>query len=397
MLNLIIFFGLMVYLFTGQYKSLSRYIGSKSLYKIVIRNIIIFFGFTIIINFYSIQIPEFKEIIIGLFLLSFLTISWRLILRDILSFLRTIKNKKVPKVAIYGAGEAGAWLENSLSNSGIYEIVFFLDDNKELSNRNLNGVPIKLPQYLSKIKDEIDMVLLAIPSIKTSQLKKIIKNVNDLDLPILEVPSIEDLVSGKDKLDSLKPIKIEKLLGRESVENNFKILEENINGKTICITGAGGSIGSELCRQIINLKPKRLILIELSEPSLYFINKELNNLNSHIEIIPILCNCNNYELLNKTFEDYYVNIIFHAAAYKHVHLVESNPIIGLSNNVFTTKVLCKLCIQFNIEKFVLISSDKAVRPTNVMGASKRLSELIVQAFADDQYKEYKETYLLNSQ
>ena len=383
-LFLMFLLGMVIYFFTGQYKSLSRYIGSRSFYKFTLRNIFLFFIYLSFGILFKIPLPTINEILIAFVFLNFAIIFSRLVLRDVLFFLKNLKRSGIPKVAIYGAGEAGALLEQSLRISGHYEVITFIDDSIDLSGRNLNSIPIRLPEYLSKIKDDIDFVLLAIPSLNSIQFKRIIKYVSNINLPILEVPSIEDLVTGKAKIDALKPIPLEKLLGRKSIKNNIKVLEKSISNKSICITGAGGSIGSELCRQVLNLNPKELVLIENSEPSLYAINNELNNLKKEVKITPVLVNCKKYDFLKNIFRKHSVQIVFHAAAYKHVPLVEENPLAGLSNNVFSTKVLCRLCVELNIKKFILISTDKAVRPTNVMGASKRLSEIIVQSFAHQQ-------------
>ena len=375
------FIGIGVYLFSGQYKSLTRYIGSRLIYINFLRNILIIFILFLISNLFSIKRLTFSEIIYILFTLSFLTISWRLIIRDILNLLKKISSKQIPRVVIYGAGEAGARLQASLRISGKYKIIAFIDDSKKFINRNLNGIPIKQASYLNNIKDDIDLVLIAIPSLKIFELKKIIYKINKINLPILQVPSIDDLLSGEAKIDTLKPIKIEKLLGRESIEEDLQILKIYFEGKNICITGAGGSIGSQLCREIHNLNPSKLILIDMSEPNLYAINKELKQRKGNVEVISILGNCNNYDLIKKLFLKNKVGIVFHTAAYKHVPLVEENPISGLANNVLTTRVLCKTCLELNIDKFLLVSTDKAVRPANVMGASKRLAELIVQDYS----------------
>jgi len=379
--------GIGIYLLSGQYKSLTRYISSKLIYINFLRNILIIFILSFSSNFFPFKILTFSEIIYALFTLSFLTISWRLIIRDILNYLKKIKIKKIPKVVIYGAGEAGARLQASLRISGKYQIVAFIDDSKILTNRNLNGIQIRFPSYLNRIKNDIDLVLLAIPSLENFELKKIIENIKKLNIPILQVPSIDDLVSGQAKIDTLKPIKIEKLLGRECIEEDLQNLKKYYEGKNICVTGAGGSIGSQLSREISNLSPKKLILIDMSEPNLYAINKELMQKNKRVEVIPILCNCNNYDLIKKLFLKNSVDIVLHAAAYKHVSLVEENPISGLSNNILTTRILCKICLELNIDKFLLVSTDKAVRPANVMGASKRLAELIVQDYSNRTFGE----------
>ena len=196
------------------------------------------------------------------------------------------------------------------------------------------------------------------------------------------IPSISELTSGASKIDSIRPISIDDLLGRESAPPDLTLMGKGITNKNICITGAGGSIGSELSRQIINLKPNLLILLENNEHNLYKISQELRSYaKENISIKPVLGCCTNQKFVEKIFFENKVQRVFHSAAYKHVPIVESNPITGLTNNILSTKAICFAAKKFNLEKVILISSDKAVRPTNIMGASKRLAELIISAFA----------------
>ena len=225
---------------------------------------------------------------------------------------------------------------------------------------------------------------MAIPSLIPSKRREIIKKLSKFNIPVLQIPSIEELTSGGADINNLRPITIEDLLGRDRVLPEPELLKECIQGLSICVTGAGGSIGSELCRQIIKLKPKKLVLLEISEPSLYSIEQELSHLNREkIEITTILGSATKVSLINKIFLNEKIDIVFHAAAYKHVPLVEANPIEGIYNNVFSTKVICQAATKASLKKVILISTDKAVRPTNIMGVSKRLSELVVQAFAQN--------------
>ena len=205
---------------------------------------------------------------------------------------------------------------------------------------------------------------------------------------ILIIPSIDEIANGKAKIDLVRPILIEDLLSRNSVSSDPRLLGPGINKKSICVTGAGGSIGSEICRQIVIFKPKRIVLVELCEHNLYQIHKELiKNCDKSIEIIPILGNVSNYRFMELTLKKYEVQIIYHSAAYKHVPLVETNPIEGILNNILTTKTVCEISENLNIKEIILLSSDKAVRPTSVMGVTKRISELIFQAFSEKVKKE----------
>ena len=246
---------------------------------------------------------------------------------------------------------------------------------------NIYGKPIYSSNDLDYFAGKINQVLISDSNIKRSSKLKIINKLKKLGVPLLELPSLDEFVSGKTSFDLLKPISIEELLGRDPVKPIEKLIGPGVNDVEVLVTGAGGSIGKGLCKQLIALKPKKLILLEISEYSLYLTNQELLAINSGVEILPILLDCRNEKALSKVFQENNIKTIFHAAAYKHVPLVETNPIAGLSNNVISTKVICSVAIDFNIRNLIFVSTDKAVRPTNVMGASKRLAELIVFAFA----------------
>ena len=307
--------------------------------------------------------------------------SWvRLLFKD---FLMKFSSKliKKKKVVIYGAGEAGAQLAASLSLSSKFQIIAFVDDNKQKIKRSIWGIPIEDRSFLYKNKDTIERVLFAIPSLDSNSRKKIFAEISVLNLSMYKIPSIDELIKGKEKIDNLKPITIDDILGRVSVKPDNKLLGKTIKNNIILITGGGGSIGSEIFRQVIKLDPKLVILLDNCEFNLYKINEEINKIdNSKIKVIPVLGDVINTNLLNFLFKKYMFDTVIHAAAYKHVPLVEDNPITGISNNVLSTKNLCQFAYLYKPKYFLLISSDKAVRPTNIMGASKRLSELIVQSY-----------------
>ena len=384
LLTLFLAIGLPFYIFTGQYESLTRYIGSSSLYKLAIRNLLLVLILLIlgyILNLFALSIKGWILVYLSITGSTGLGIF---ILRDLLLIQDLSSSKIKLRVVIYGAGSAGAQLLSSLRLSGIYKVLFFLDDQPLLWKRSLNGEKINSPEILQEYKDKIDYVLLAIPSLIPSKRREIIKKLSKFNIPVLQIPSIEELTSGGADINNLRPITIEDLLGRDRVLPEPELLKECIQGLSICVTGAGGSIGSELCRQIIKLKPKKLVLLEISEPSLYSIEQELSHLNREkIEITTILGSATKVSLINKIFLNEKIDIVFHAAAYKHVPLVEANPIEGIYNNVFSTKVICQAATKASLKKVILISTDKAVRPTNIMGVSKRLSELVVQAFAQN--------------
>ena len=215
-----------------------------------------------------------------------------------------------------------------------------------------------------------------------SERRRIVAELQRQAIPVLQIPSVDDLTSGRARIDALRPVAIEDLLGRDPVPPVPELLGPGLRDAVVCVTGAGGSIGSELCRQILQLSPSILILLESSEPSLYAVEQELRQqLPASVELVPVLGSAAHPALVQRLFADHGVQTVFHAAAYKHVPLVESNPLAGLANNVNSTRVVCQAAVAAGVSELVLISTDKAVRPTNVMGASKRLAELVVQALA----------------
>ena len=377
--------GLPIYYLTGEYVSLTRYLGSSSFYKLALRNLFIIFNLFFlgyVFNFY--RLPINGWVLIYLFVTGYTGLA-RFIIRDLLLNQNILKSRDKTKVAIYGAGSAGAQLLSSLKISGNYKILSFLDDAPQLWQRTLNGINIDRPDVLNLLIDEIDQVLLAIPSLSRQKRREILKKLQKYDIPVLQIPSIEEITTGKAKIDNLRPISIEDLLGRDKVMPDPNLLGPGIRGQTICVTGAGGSIGSELCRQILKLGPKKIVLLEISEPNLYLIEQEIiKTISKGVEIVATLGSATDFKLLQNLFIEEQVNIVFHAAAYKHVPLVENNPLQGIFNNVISTKEVCKAGKLAGCKKVILISTDKAVRPSNILGASKRLSELVVQAFAEEE-------------
>lgn len=291
------------------------------------------------------------------------------------------------RIAIYGAGRAGTQLAYALRAGREYLPVAFFDDNPALQKSELAGLRVYSPDQLASVlaSKEIDELLLAIPSANRARRAEIIDRLEELHCKVKLVPGMADVVSGNVTVDNIREVEIEDLLGREPVAPNGALLERCIAGKVVLVSGAGGSIGSELCRQIVRLRPLRLVLMELSEFALYSIEQELAGLcaqgNLGVELVPVLGSVTHQhrnEILMKSFG---VRTVYHAAAYKHVPLVEHNPIEGIRNNAIGTRRMAEAARAAGVETFVLISTDKAVRPTNVMGASKRLSELILQALA----------------
>ena len=385
-INLLV--GIIVYTQFGQYQSLSTYIHNKIIYQIALRNCLIIFLTWFVTFVIRYPYPNFSYNLFFFWLISSLNIIYRFILKDFLISLKQSNNRKKIKVAIYGAGIAGAQLAESINLKKNFQIITFIDDSPALWGRNLAGIQINSLKYLEKHKNNIDQILIAIPSISSSEKARIIRTIHKYNIKnIFEVPSLDDLITGKTIFDNIEKIEVDTLLRRNTVSPNKKILK-NLKYSIVCVTGAGGSIGSELCRQIINLDVKALIMLDISESNLYLIDKEIRNeLNYNpksCSFYSVLGSCCDKSLLDELISKHSIEIIFHAAAYKHVPLVEENPLEGLYNNVFSTMALCEASLNAPIKKLILVSTDKAVRPTNLMGASKRLAELIVQAFAENE-------------
>lgn len=294
-------------------------------------------------------------------------------------------------VVIYGAGIAGRQLHRALSISHEYNVVQFVDDDPELHGQLISAVKVISPVELTDLVSarKVSRVLLAIPSAPVARRKSVLLELEKLAVKVLILPSMADLVSGNKLYSDIRDVEVDDLLGREPVEPNKNLMRKNITDKVVMVTGAGGSIGSELCRQIIAQEPSMLILYELSEFSLYSIDKELNELvqklGLSIIIKPILGSVQCSQRLTATMEAFRVKTLYHAAAYKHVPLVEHNVVEGVRNNIFGTLYTAQAAIEANVETFVLISTDKAVRPTNVMGTTKRLAELSLQALSKEKH------------
>jgi FlaA1/EpsC-like NDP-sugar epimerase len=373
--------GLPLYGLTGQYKGLTRYTGSMATYRLAGRNGLLVLLLSQLGVLLQLPLPPRSSWLLLWLLLTGLTGVLRFALRDLLLGLQVRRRGESLPVAIYGAGSAGAQLAAALRLSGNYTVVVFLDDDPQLWKRTINGVKIRPQQWLIDHPTQVQRVLLAIPSLTRNRRKQILDGLQALDLAVLQVPSLQDVTTGRARIDTLRPIEIEELLGRDVVPPDPQLLGPGIAGRCICVTGAGGSIGSELCRQILRWRPRCVLLLDASEPSLYAIHQELNAGGDGLEFVPLLGNAADQPWLERALRQHRVDLVFHAAAYKHVPLVEANPLVGLSNNVLATRTLCQAAASTGVQQVVLISTDKAVRPTNVMGASKRVAELVVQAWA----------------
>ena len=293
------------------------------------------------------------------------------------------ENRK--RVLVYGAGEAGIQLVGALKYSFEYEPIGFIDDSKLLQDNNIGGLNVYSPNSISDVINnlKVDEVFIAIPSTSRSRRQNIINAFKSYPVIVRILPSLSDLAGGKISVNDLREVSISDLLGRDSVPPNKALLSKNITDKVVVVTGAGGSIGSELSRQILLLKPKILILYEINELALYSLEKDLTKMDSQkIAIYPILGDIKNKNRLTKVFKYFKVNSVYHAAAYKHVPMVEFNNTEGVDNNIFGTLCCAQAAIDVGVETFVLISTDKAVHPTNTMGATKRCAELILQALSE---------------
>jgi FlaA1/EpsC-like NDP-sugar epimerase len=357
-------------------------VGSLALYRLAGRNGVLVLLLALTGVLLRLPLPPRSSWLLLWVLLTGFTGAVRFALRDVLLSLQNKPRHALTRVAIYGAGAAGVQLAAALRLAGSHSVELFLDDAPHLWRRNINGVPIQPPQLLRERAADIDQVLLAIPSLSRSRRRRITAELQELGIPMLQVPSVDDITSGRARIDALRPITIEELLGRDAVLPNPDLLGPGIAGACVCVTGAGGSIGSELCRQILRLQPRQLVLLERSEPSLYAIHEELQSLlPAGVALGPVLGSAADAALVERLFREQGVSVVFHAAAYKHVPLVEANPLAGLANNVLSTRVVCRAACAAGVNEVVLISTDKAVRPTNVMGASKRVAELVLQAHA----------------
>lgn len=318
--------------------------------------------------------------------------AWRVMARSVLakalgSHAEVVEKKQL---IIYGAGEAGVQTASALDVMRNYCVRAFIDDDSQKIGRTINGVPVIAPLQLEAFvrRHGVSDILLAIPSLERLRRREIIESLKPLQVHVRTLPGMMDLASGKISVLDFQELDIEDLLGRPPVKPNAPLLARNLRGKVVLVTGAGGSIGSELCRQIVHERPKQLVLVEHNEFGLYAIHQELEVLcrqqDLTVELVPKLASIRNLRRLRTVFEKCQPQSVFHAAAYKHVPLVQSNPSEGVLNNVFGTLNTARAAIEVGAENFVLISTDKAVRPTNVMGATKRMAELVIQALASAQ-------------
>ncbi|QFT08601.1 nucleoside-diphosphate sugar epimerase/dehydratase [Vibrio sp. THAF190c] len=372
----------------GLYRAILRYLTFQALFVVTAGAILSAISLAVFAYYLQEPIPRTVPIIYGAYL-ALLCGGSRLVVRNLVATTSPSKDSR-KEVLIYGAGSGGRQLAVALRASENYRIRAFIDEDKTLTNTMILGLPVvdlsKTETLIEKY--DVSKILLAIPSASRARRKQILDLLAPLPVEIQTVPDMADIVSGKAKIDELTDVPIEDLLGRDAVAPQQVLMEANIKDKVVMVTGAGGSIGSELCRQILKQQPKALVLFELSEFGLYQIDRELSLLKESkdldVEIVPLLGSVQRSHRLLTAMKSFKVETVYHAAAYKHVPLVEYNVVEGVRNNVYGTYYTAKAAIEAGVESFVLISTDKAVRPTNVMGTTKRMAELGLQALAEQE-------------
>lgn len=376
-----------IFIVSGLYRAIFRYSGWPAL--LAVARAIGVYGllYASIFTAMGIQdVPRTVGIIQPILLLLFVGASRafaRIWLGD--QYQSILKHASRPKVLIYGAGRTGRQLVAAMANSHEMQVVGFLDDDDRLHGHVLNGQPIYNPADLANLAATLTVsdVLLAMPSLSRKRRNEILAQIRTARVAVRTLPSVTDLAQGKVSISDLRELDIDDLLGREPVTPNHLLLAMNIRSKVVMVTGAGGSIGSELCRQILSVGPNKLLLIEQSEFALYGIHQELEEkfVDRGVVLVPLLASVQDNERMHEIMSTWHPDTVYHAAAYKHVPIVEHNPAEGIKNNVLGTLFTAVAAAENGVADFVLISTDKAVRPTNIMGASKRLAEMVLQALA----------------
>jgi FlaA1/EpsC-like NDP-sugar epimerase len=380
-----------IFITSGLYRAIFRYSGLPAMVAMARAMLLYGVVFSAIFTFWGVDgVPRTVGLIQPILLLLLVGAS-RAAARVWLGGLyhQQLSKASLPQTLIYGAGSAGRQLASAMSNSAEIRVVGFLDDDDRLHGQVLNGLPIHNPADLDEILSGslIADVLLALPSVSRQRRNEILNALKPHKVAVRTLPGLSDIATGKIKLSDVRELDIDDLLGREPVKPNGLLLNLNTHHKTVLVTGAGGSIGSELCRQILKTNPKQLLLVDMSEFALYLIHQKLQALvadddGPDIEIVPLLASVCDEVRMHEIMDTWKPHTVYHAAAYKHVPLVEHNPAEGVRNNVWGTWVCAEAALCSKVRNFVLISTDKAVRPTNIMGATKRLAEMVLQALAE---------------
>ena len=368
--------------FLGVYRAITRYLTTRIVLRLGCAISISTLFMVAIINAFLISIPYSVSVIYLIFATCTITSS-RYIIQDLVS-----KKSHKKKVAIYGAGKAGIRLMSALKYSDHLTVEMFIDDDPKKNTSIINGIPISCFNVAKKLiaQKKITLVLLALPSASLMERRDIMGRLNELNVQVKSIPSLIEIVEGEKTIDDLKQIQIEDLLQRPIIPPQSELMTKCLLGKNVLVTGAGGSIGSELCRQALAQNPNKLILVENSEFNLFQIERTLkasaSELQSSTQVIPMLGSIQDVSFIRKIFERENIDTVFHAAAYKHVPLVEKNVFEAVKNNIVGTHNLVHHSTANSVSNFCLVSTDKAVRPTNIMGATKRFAELICQAQMD---------------
>lgn len=378
-------FTIAIFGFFGLYRAMVRFITGKILITVIKGAVLGALSLYLTSSAFNAFLPRSVPIIFAI--LVFLSVG------GLRFFARTLfrnpSHSTRRPVIVYGAGEAGRQLVNSLFHGRDYAPVALIDDDPKLQNLGIGGLRVYAPDQMPRLVEKMGakIVLLAIPTLGRQRRREIVEALEDLQLEIKTIPDLSEIISGQAKISELRAVSPEDLLGRDPVEPNPELLGANITGRSVMVTGAGGSIGSELCRQILNQKPSTLVLFEASEFALYTIEAELSSMADYLKlstkIVPILGTIQSGRRIEDAINAFGVKTIYHAAAYKHVPLVEDNVVESIRNNVFGTLKVVTSAKKLGVEKLIMISTDKAVRPTNVMGATKRIAELICQAHANE--------------
>jgi FlaA1/EpsC-like NDP-sugar epimerase len=386
MFPLAVMISLPVFVRLGLYRAIVRFVGQQALVTILkaVTISVVLLAATVLFTRVP-GVPRSVLIIYWALLLIYLSGS-RLAMRNYFQLVARARRPKQP-VIIYGAGESGAQLASALKRGIEFEPAAFVDDNDTLVGRDVDGVPVYHADRLPSLVEQVPAVrvLLAMPSLTGAKRRKVLERVEPLSVHVMTVPEVGDLVSGVARVSQVREVDIGDLLGRDPVPPDAGLLNQCIRGKSVLVTGAGGSIGSELCRQIIRLEPKRLVVLDISEIQLYEIKRKLRNdidrNGFQVEVDGVLGSALDRSRLEMAMRAFGVQTVYHAAAYKHVPIVERNVTEGVRNNIFGTWRTAEAAMSAGVETFVLISTDKAVRPTNIMGATKRFAELVLQGLA----------------
>ena len=393
--------GVLVFYWRGLYKLVTRFIGPEGTTRIYTAVVIAALVWALVVLMSGVQgQPRSVVVIYALIAAGLIRLSrqWAgAILLKTAPQHTPLSFDERKNVIIYGAGPIGIQLMRALNETSNYRPVAFIDSNPSLAGQVVHGVKVVRPEKIGKVisEENITEVLLATPSALRGERRLALKALEEFPVVVKTLPALEDIASGHVEVSDLRPIDVEDLLGRDPVTPDLELMAAQVRGKVVMITGAGGSIGSEMTRQLLQLKPKTLVLFDVSEAALYEISLEIEKLQRRLRseaeddaseetaVVQVLGTVLDRKLVTRTIEGCGVEVIYHAAAYKHVPIVEVNPFTGLQNNTFGTLIVAEAAKELGVERFVLVSSDKAVRPTNVMGASKRLAELVLQALAQE--------------